>query len=244
MKETAIVRLIGTAGILLIASRPATVRAQTVPTGVPSHQAPATPAAAPTEPVSPKRILGVIPNFTTTDDKDLGALTARHKFLLAYDQMFDVSAHFGNLFQTSIQQATSGQPHYDTDAFIKRFGASEADQVTSCLFIYGVLPAVLHTDPRYFRREDGSAASRTWYAVSRTFVTRNDAGVNVFNTAQLAGQLGQAGLSNLYYADQDRTMRGTFTNWATQLVYNSAFNVLKEFYPDLLAKLHRHPMTH
>jgi hypothetical protein len=54
--------------------------------------------------------------------------------------------------------------------------------------------------------------------------------------------LAQAGLSNLYYVQQDRTVSGTFTNWAIQLAYNSAFNVLKEFYPDLLAKLPHHLM--
>ena len=53
----------------------------------------------------------------------------------------------------------------------------------------------------------------------------------------------QAELSTLYYPPVDRTARGTMTNWAIQLVYNSAFNVLKEFYPDLLAKLRHHGLT-
>src|SRR4029077_12244875 len=127
-------------------------------------------------------------------------------------------------------------PHYTGASFEKRLAAAEADQSTSCLFIYGVLPALLNTDPRYFRREEGPAVSRAWYAISRTFVTRNDAGANVFNASQLGGQLSQAGLSTLYYPQQDRTLGGTMTNWAIQLLYNSAFNVLKEFYPDMLAK--------
>ena len=71
----------------------------------------------------------------------------------------------------------------------------------------------------------------------------NDAGANVLDTSQLAGQLTQARLSNRYYPAQDPTLRGTMTNWAIQLAYNSAFNVLKEFYPDFLAKLHHRALV-
>jgi hypothetical protein len=199
----------------------------------------------PDRPASPKRILGIIPNFTTTDDtfQESGPLAPHNKFVLGFDQMFDVSAHLGNLLQAGVQQATAGQPHYVVDSFAKRLAAAEVDQISSCLFIYAVLPTLLRTDPRYFRRQEGPAASRAWYAVSRTFVARTDAGAHVLNTPQLAGQLTQAGLSNLYYPEQDRTWQGTMTNWAIQLAYNSAFNVVKEFYPDVVARLHHHHMT-
>jgi hypothetical protein len=250
----------GTVAIVLLATWPVVTRAQgadaagsapggkpcaILVTALPDCAVMSAAAAAPDEPpASPKRILGIIPNFTTTDDtfQDSGPLAAHHKFVLAFDQMFDVSAHLGNLFQASIQQATGGQPHYAADAFGKRLAAAEADQISSCLFIYGALPSVLHTDPRYFRREAGPATSRAWYAVTRTFVTRRDDGARVMNVPQLAGQLAQAGLSNVYYPEQDRTVSGTMTNWAIQLAYNSAFNVLKEFYPDVVARFHRHAM--
>ena len=88
---------------------------------------------------------------------------------------------------------------------------------------------------------EGKPLSRAWYAVSRTFGARADSGAPTLNTSQLAGQLAQASLSNLYYPHQDRTATGTLANWAVQLAYNSAFNVLKEFYPEVAAKLHRHP---
>jgi hypothetical protein len=206
---------------------------------------PPPPAPAPLPaPTNPKRILGLIPNFTTTDDSAAtrSPLSGHQKHVLALDQMFDFSAHAGNFLQASIQQVTSGQPHYATDAFGKRLLAAEADQITSCLFIYGTLPTLLHDDPRYFRRVDGPPISRAWYAVTRTVVGRTDRGAATFNTSQLLGQFTQASLSNAYYPRQDRTVGGTLTNWAVQLVYNSAFNVVKEFYPDVVARLHRHPM--
>jgi len=156
--------------------------------------------------------------------------------------MFDISAHVGNLIQSSVQQATNGEPHYGEGwgAFGERFAASEGDQYSSSFFIYGFFPAVLHDDPRYFRRGHGSVGSRLWYAATRTIITRTDAQTPTFNAPQVLGQFAQAGLSNLYYPRQDRTVKGTFTGWGINLAYNSMYNILKEYYPDFLRKLKRH----
>src|SRR4029077_10578347 len=50
---------------------------------------------------NPKRILGIIPNFQTTNDTPAvqEPMTAREKYVLAWHQTVDISAHFGNLFQ-------------------------------------------------------------------------------------------------------------------------------------------------
>jgi hypothetical protein len=192
---------------------------------------------------NPKRILGIIPNFQTTNNGLPRAMTAKEKYVLAYHQMFDISAHFGNLLQASIQQASNGEPHYGEGwgPFFERFAATEGDQYTSSFMIYGFLPAVLHDDPRYFRRGHGNPGRRVWYAVSRTVITRTDAQTPTFNVPQILGQLVQAGVSNAYYPKQDRTIGGTFHNWGFNLAYNSAYNLLKEFYPDFLRILRHQP---
>jgi hypothetical protein len=217
--------------------------AQTPATPAASQPATAPTAAKPDAP-APKRILGIIPNFQTTNDKSLvpKALTPKEKYVLAYHQMFDISAHIGNLVQASVQQASDGQPHYGEGwgPFAERFAATEGDQYSSCFFIYGFLPHILHDDPRYFRRGQGSAASRIWYAVSRTVITRTDAQTPTFNAPQIFGQLAQSGISNLYYPKQDRNVAGTFKGWGINLGYNTGYNVLKEFYPDFLKLLSRH----
>jgi hypothetical protein len=220
------------------------------PADAPPTPAPQPPTAPPSAPVpkpdapSPKRILGIIPNFQTSNDNALAprALTPKEKYVLAYHQMFDISAHFGNLLQAGVQQASNGQPHYGEGwgAFAERFAATEGDQYSSCFFIYGFLPHILHDDPRYFRRGQGRAISRIWYAMSRTVITRTDAQTPTFNAPQIFGQLAQAGISNLYYPSQDRSIAGTFKGWGINLGYNTGYNVLKEFYPDLLKLLSRH----
>lgn len=184
-----------------------------------------------------KRIFGIIPNFISTNDTSANEdpLTVREKYVLSYHQMFDFSAHVGNLLQSAISQAANGQPHYGQGwgAFGERLAASEGDQITSCLFIYGVLPSVLHDDPRYFRRGQGSIGSRIWYAASRTVITRKDSGEPTFNVPQTLGQLIQQGISTSYYPAQDRSASGVFTQWGVNLAYNSGYNMLREFMPDL-----------
>jgi hypothetical protein len=191
----------------------------------------------------PKRIFFIIPNFMTANDQpeNQGPLTPRQKFNIAWHQFFDESAHFGNLFQAAISQAANGIPHYGQGwgAFGERFLAQEGDQFTGSMLIYGIIPTALHQDPRYFRRGKGSAWSRVAYAASRVVIARTDSGKSTVNVAQLAGQLGQAGISLSYYPKQDRDVKGLLSGWAINQGYNIGWNQLKEFTPDLGAYMAR-----
>src|SRR3981081_1359384 len=187
----------------MVAASAATCAAQDKPDAPTPKQsiAPATqssPAGAPIntsgqQDENPKRILGFIPNFQSKDDipENQAPLTPREKYILAYHQTVDFSAHIGNAFQAALQQASNGQPHYGQGwgPYAQRFGAAEADQVTSSFFIFGFLPHVLHEDPRYFRKARASAWSRIRYAATRTVITRTDAGGRTFNTPQVLCQL-------------------------------------------------------
>lgn len=194
---------------------------------------------------NPKRILGIIPNFQTKDDDPAHQLplTPKEKYVLAWHQTVDFSAHIGNAFQAGLQQASDGQPHYGQGwgPYAERFGAAEGDQATSAFFIFGFLPHILHDDPRYFRRAHGSILSRMTYAATRTVITRKDSGDPTFNVPQVVGQLFQQSISTIYYPPEDRSAGRVFQNWGTTLAYNSAYNVVKEFYPDFLRIVfHRH----
>jgi hypothetical protein len=191
----------------------------------------------------PKRIFFIIPNFMTTNDQpeNQGPLSNREKFNIAWHQYWDVSAHFGNLVQAAISQGADSLPHYGQGwgPFGERFAAQEGDQFTGSMLIYGVLPSLLHQDPRYFRRGRGSAWSRAGYATSRVLIARTDSGKPTFNVSQVFGQLGQAGISLSYYPKEDRGVQGLFMGWAINQAYNIGWNQLKEFTPDLGAALAR-----
>jgi hypothetical protein len=212
-----------------------------------SQQKPTGPPSNPTgeQDDNPKRILGFIPNFQTKNDDPANQLplTVKQKYILELHQTVDFSAHIGNLFQAALQQASNAQPHYGQGwgPYGERFGAAEADQVTSSFFLYGFLPSILHDDPRYFRRAKGPILSRIYYAATRTVISRKDSGDPTFNIPLVAGFLFQQSISTAYYPPEDRTVGRVFQNWGTSLAYNSAYNELKEFYPDLIRlAFHRH----
>jgi hypothetical protein len=201
-------------------------------------------------PDPPKRMFGMIPDFENTNDTPANRhpLNTREKYILSLHQAFDISAHIGNAFEAAMQQAANGQPRYGQgwDAYGERFAAAEGDQISGSILIYGVLPTILHEDPRYFRQGRGSKISRIWYAVNRTVVTRRDNGTSGFNTSETLGQLMSCGISTSYYPQQDRSVSRVFSNWAVNLGSNSAYNVLSEYYPDMMRGLfarHRKPVV-
>lgn len=193
----------------------------------------------------PKRIFWIIPNFMTYNDQpeNQEPLTSKQKFNIAWHQFYDLSAHIGNFIQAGISQAANGLPHYGQGwgAFGERYAAQEGDQLSGSMLIYGVLPSLLHDDPRYFRKGRGKAWSRIAYAASRVVISRTDSGKDTFNIPSVFGQLGQASISAYtYYPEQDRKFGGVLAGWTINQGYNIGWNQLKEFTPDLGAYLRRH----
>lgn len=177
--------------------------------------------------------------FETLDNAP--PLSVKQKYAYAFHQAEDFKAHLGNVVQAAVQQGLDSQPHYGQGwgPYAQRYGAAEADQVTSCFFIYGFFPHLLKTDPRYFRRKHGSIWSRMNYAASRTLVTRKDSGGLTFNTPQVVGQLFQTGISTAYYPQRDKDPGQVFQSWGLSLVLNSGYNIATEFYPDIWHKVFR-----
>src|SRR5215475_12918647 len=70
-------------------------------------------------------------SFETPDNAP--PLTPRQKYVYALYEAEDLKAHVGNVFQAAIQQGFDAEPHYGQgwEAYAQRFGAAEADQVTS-----------------------------------------------------------------------------------------------------------------
>jgi len=54
------------------------------------------------------------------------------------------------------------------------FAAAYGDQMIGNMMTEGIVPSLLHEDPRYFRLGEGSGWSRARYALTRIFVVRTD----------------------------------------------------------------------
>ena len=124
--------------------------------------------------------------------------------------------------------------------YAKRYGAVFADGAISTYISEAILPAMLHEDPRFFRLGEGTKWHRIAYAFTRVLVTKTDAGTERFNNSEIFGNIIAAGISNLYYPADSRSVGVTFEKFGVGVISDASFNVLKEFWPDMKHKvLHR-----
>jgi len=188
-----------------------------------------------------KRILWIFTNHRTTDDEaNLPKLTPKGKFAIAWGDATDRAIFAQTAFISGLGQATDANPSFGQGlaGYAKRFGTTYGDFAIENLTTEGIFPALLHQDPRYFRRREGTGRSRLAYAVSRLFITRTDSGGNQFNYSEIGGAAASLAISNAYYPD-GRTVGNNLQRYAVQLGFDAASNVLKEFWPDLKRKLPR-----
>jgi hypothetical protein len=186
-----------------------------------------------------KRILWFFTNHRTTDDSEKAAtLTPRGKFTIAWNDATDRAIFLQTAVLSGISQANNTNPSFGQGVagYAKRFGTTYADFAVENIMTEGVFPTLMHQDPRYFRRGEGTKRSRLVYAMSRLFITRGDSGKSEFNYSEVLGAATSVAISNAYYPD-GRTAGNNVTRYTEQLAFDAASNVLKEFWPSLKRKL-------
>lgn len=220
---------------------PADPPASTTSDPSPSSVAPAQPATPDMLPPG-KRVLGVLPNYRTTNySAEYHSITPRQKITIALKDSFDyplvgVGAAYAGLYQLEDSHPQFGQ---GVKGYLRRFGTAYCDQVIGNMMTEGVLPIVFHEDPRYFRIQEGTIRHRTWYALSRIVITRTDTGAKTFNFSEVLGNGVAAGVGLAYYQD-DRDVHDYLQNWGTQLATDAISQVLKEFWPDIKHRYFSH----
>ena len=181
-------------------------------------------------------ILWVIPNYRAVSaDAQLPALSFGSKFKLATEDSFDYSSFLvaGFMAGTSLAKNETPEFHQGGAGYARYFWHSFADQAVGNYFTEFIVPYATQEDPRYYTLGHGNVFRRTYYAMSRLFVTRTDSGGETFNFSEILGNGAGAGISNLYYPSQERTWTKTGQKWATQCALDGIFNVMKEFWPDI-----------
>ncbi|HWR13369.1 MAG TPA: hypothetical protein VN577_00965 [Terriglobales bacterium] len=200
----------------------------------PSHaqENPLPDAPTPQVEAKQKRRFSFIPVASSSSD---APLSTSQKFLLFADNSTNPFQIVAAGAKAGVSQARDKFPAYGQGAegYGKRFGAALADQTSMEFFGTFVFPSVLRTDPRYFRKETGSASSRTLYSITRVFVTRNDHRRPVPNAALWMGAIAAGGLSNAYYPDEQRGVGLVFSRAGIVIGTRAGFNVVKEFWPDI-----------
>jgi hypothetical protein len=184
----------------------------------------------------------VVPNFAAVSaNVHLPPLSARQKFNLAMHDSFDYSSFTWTAIIAAQSLELNSDPELGHGAagYGRYYWRALVDGVSGTYFTEAIVPAITHEDPRYYTMGSGGFLRRTEYALSRTFLTKNDCGKTTFNWSEVAGNGLEAGLSNAYYPPQERGAGQTLRGWGTQMESAALNNIVKEFWPDIRRKILR-----
>lgn len=186
-----------------------------------------------------QRILGLMPNFNTSNVKNAEPLSPGQKFQLAAKGALDPFTFLTAGVDAGISQWENNYREYGQgmQGYAKRFGASYVDSFDSTMLGNALFPILLKQDPRYFRKGIGSFKSRLWYAMLSTVRCRDDNGEFAPNYSNMLGNLAAGGISNLYYPPSDRGAGLTFERAATVTAEGAIGAVFVEFWPDISRRL-------
>jgi len=203
--------------------------------------------APPPQPETPekKRIFGIIPNYRTYPTlEQYQPLSSKEKFKIMGQDAFDRGAFMLAAGFAGEGQLSNSNPSYGQGVagYARYLGAAYGDILIGDFMTEAFYPTLLHQDPRYFRRGTGSGPSRAWFAIRQIVWTRADSGRYMFNYSEVVGNATAAAIANAYYPD-NRTAGAAVSKLAVQLGIDAAGNLLKEFWPDIDRKFHKHSET-
>jgi hypothetical protein len=179
-----------------------------------------------------QRLIGLLPNFFVSYDKNAVPLMARQKFELTDKTILDPINFAASGATAGILYAENTYPGYGSGpgAYGKYFGASYAGLVTGTMLGGAVLPALFHQDPRYFYMGTGSVWRRAGYAMATAVISKGDNGKWQPAYAGILGDLGSGALSNIYIPAGSRSGTAlTFENGALSILFDGVGNVVQEF---------------
>ncbi len=194
--------------------------------------------------VQTKRILGIMPNFSSVSaDKTLPPLSAKDKLVIAGKNSFDYSSFLLAAVQAGFAMSSDSYPEFHQGAagFGRYYWHTMADTASENFTVGGVMPILFHQDPRFYTLGHGSFGHRAAYAASRIFITRSDSGQEMPNYSEIIGAGAAAGISSLYYPTRYRTWTKVGQKWLTSGLIDGASFTFKEFWPNINNKLfHTH----
>jgi hypothetical protein len=189
-----------------------------------------------------QRIGGIMPNFNVRMGGPFVPLTPAEKWSLSWHTIVDpYTIALAFVVGGGLGEAEDDHQGYDWGAagYFKRTGASYLDNIDGNFIGNFLLPVVLHQDPRYFRKGNGSIKSRIIYSALTTFICKGDNGKTQFNISNIAGNFISGGLSNIYYPSDERGASLTVENAVTVTLEGMLGAQLFEFSPDITNYIHK-----
>jgi len=183
-----------------------------------------------------KRVLGIVPNFSSVSaDTKLPPQTPRQKLTLAAKNSFDYSSFLLAGVQAGISMNGDSYPEFHQGAagYARYYWHTLADTADENFMVGGLAPILFHQDNRFYTLGHGGFRKRTFYAVTRVLVTRQDDGSKMFNFSEVVGSGAAAGLSTVYYPKQYQTWTKVGQKWLTSVLIDCFNFFWKEYWPDV-----------
>jgi len=181
-----------------------------------------------------KRVLGIVPNFRSVSaDVKLPPMSAKDKFIIAGKDTFDYSALIVSGIQAGFAMDSDSYPQFHQGAagYARYYWHTLADTSSENFFVGGLGPIVFKQDNRFYTLGHGGFRKRTFYAVSRVFITRKDDGDPMFNFSEIIGSGASSGLSTLWYPKQYQTWTKVGQKWLTSDIIDGFNFWWKEWWP-------------
>jgi len=191
-------------------------------------------------PQQTKRILFIIPNFRAVSaDVKLPPTTTSEKFKIFLSDSFDYSAFVEVALLSGDGDWHKSEPefHHGAPAYARYYWHSFADNTDGNLMTEFLVPMATREDPRYYTLGHGGFLHQSVYSISRLIITRDNQGNATPNFSEIVGNGAAAGIANLYYPRLDRDWTKAGQRWVLQVGIDGLANLVKEFWPDINAKL-------
>ncbi len=219
---------------------------QTQPSPSPAAQPPPDQAPSAQEPPAPVALYNllqkksiVFPDIAYSTER----LSAGQKFKLFVDNSVSVDSVTWAVLGSAVGQAFDSPTGYGQEwgGYGKRFGSDMAREASSEFFGTFLLASTLHEDPRFYAEIHPKFFHAVKYSVQRVFIMRSDDGRDVVAWSRLGGPLMAEGLANVYWPDRNRTVGDTLFRYGLDLASRAGGNMLREYWPVLLAKISHAP---
>jgi len=194
-----------------------------------------------------QRVLGILPNFNISYRSDAVSLTAKQKLSLAFHSATDPVNFAIPFFVAGYHEAKDDDKGFGwgLEGYGKRTGAAYLDSFTGNIIGNGALPALLHQDPRYFRRGHGTFSRRLVYSLATNVICKHDnTGKWEPNYSNVLGNIAGGAISNLYYPSSDTGFGLAISNGLLVTAEGGLGSIFDEFWPDVARKLLHKDPTH
>jgi len=192
-----------------------------------------------------QRVLGIVPSFNISYRPDAVSLSGKQKISLAFHSATDPVAFAVALVAAGYHEVGDDDIGFGwgAEGYGKRAGAAYLDAFDGAMIGNGILPAIFHQDPRYFRRGHGSFGSRVLFALATNVVCKHDnTGKWEPNYSNVGGNIISGAISNLYYPSDGSGISQTFSNGMLVTAEGGFGSLFQEFWPDVSRKLfHKDP---